>query len=163
MKKFLVTLVLLMSAITANANSVSFSGDFSSNADSRTFSISFPMGSLGGSIYTFDSADGLDPFLSLFDSGMNLLATDDDSGPGLEAFLSDANEPFLPIGNYFLTLSVSNDGRPFMMFDEPLNWNLVFENNSEYSSVSEVPVPAAAWLFASGALGLFGFKRKSLA
>ena len=92
-----------------------------------------------------------------------MLATDDDSGPGLEAFLSDANEPFLPIGNYFLTLSVSNDGRPFMMFDEPLNWNLMFENNSEYSSVSEVPVPAAAWLFASGALGLFGFKRKSLA
>ncbi len=162
MKKFLVALVMLMSAITANANSVSFSGVFSSNADSRKFSLSFPTGSLGGSISTFDSAEGLDPVLSLFDSGMNLLAVDDDSGPGLEAFLSDVDGPFLPAGDYFLVLSVLNDGLPFTIFDEPLNWNLIFESNSQDSSVSAVPVPAAVWLFASGVLGLFGFKRKSL-
>lgn len=58
-----------------------------------------------------------------------------------------------PVGDIYQTLSVNFSGAG------GIGGNWIF--NQDTDNVSVVPVPAAAWLFGSGLLGLAGFARKS--
>ena len=96
-----------------------------------------------------------DPTLGWFDEFGNLIASDDDGGLDLLSRL----EVIVP-DNGVLTFAVS--GFPNINFDgaghnEIGNYQLVL------GDVSAVPVPAAAWLFGSGLLGLVAVARRKQA
>ncbi len=150
-----------------NAGTVTYTGSFTNSNDMQLFDMAFPTGSIGGSIAA--ATVGFDPILSLFDStGTTLLAQDDDSGPGLDSLIAGN----LPIGSYILALTrysffpnSINDTRAGFA-SEGLNWSVTFTGPDDAiiavrgGNPSAVPVPAAAWLFGSAVLGLFGLRRK---
>ena len=169
MKKLLsFVLIGLAFTSTASADTLTLNGSLSNSNAIQLFDLSFPSGSTG-SIEALTV--GFDPVLSLFaPDGTTLLSQDDDSGPERNALISGT----LPIGNYILALT------QFDFFPDTINdtyidnlftgadWSVVFigANDAVISirnggGVSEVPVPAAAWLFGSALIGFAGLRRKS--
>lgn len=114
----------------------------------------------------------VNPEIFLFSNPLNednFIASDNDSGPNNNSFLS----LYLGAGSYILATSTFD-----LTLQEALaGWNsdvkflkqglvkLVIASNdgvAEFGHPSAVPVPAAAWLFGSALLGFAAFRRKSV-
>lgn len=61
--------------------------------------------------------------------------------------------PFSGLGNVVLTFEFTSDG-------SVTDQGVIFDNILIEGTVSSVPIPAAAWLFGSGLLGLIGIARR---
>lgn len=97
-----------------------------------------------------------DPIVGLFSSDGQLLARDDDAGPGYDSLLSyttsAAGTYFAAVGGYV------NSG-----FGFESGGASNFQYNLTISHVaSAVPVPAAVWLLGTGLLGLASRKRRAV-
>ena len=86
---------------------------------------------------------------------------------GSEIFLSN-DSTNLPVewGRYFIDLLITpelvgdNLSFGFVATATGNNGSGVFYDNLEFAQVSQVPVPAAVWLFSSGLIGLIGVARR---
>jgi hypothetical protein len=188
MKKILFTF-LLLSTITANATSTSFTGNLANDDDVQLFN--FTTNSLsdvtlrtwsyaGGTNANGDliSAGGFDPILALFDSLGNLIDQNDDgvgvandpiTGSGFDTLLTSS----LAAGDYTVavmqysnfafgpTLADGFEGSGVSGFDGRTSFWAFDISGVDTATVSSVPVPAAVWLFGSGLFGLIGMKKKS--
>lgn len=109
--------------------------------------------------YGIDFGGSFDPWIELYDASFTSLASNDDSFP-IESG---------SFGGYdsFIDYNLMSDGLYYISVGSyPHLSNIPFGSNytlqiSQQAAV--VPVPAAIWLFLSGALAIFGFasKRKS--
>ncbi|WP_286304107.1 VPLPA-CTERM sorting domain-containing protein [Methylophaga marina] len=189
MKKILKTAIILFSSFIAiahaapvaiNFNSLSFSNVSSYTTQGVTFSkgsanISTdrtPTGSRGLSGTSFSSDD---PFKAVIAGGAKSVSVDlGDYGNDLDnIFLSVYDIANNLLGttsvncctsSTMVTLSLAFDDISYAIFGTIGGFykNSVYADNFTYTpSVSEVPVPAAAWLFASGLMGFTAMRRRS--
>jgi len=190
MKKVITTAIILFSSfitvahaapVTVNFNSLSFSNVSSYTTQGVTFSkgsanISTdrtPTGSRGLSGTSFSSAD---PFKAVIAGGAKSVSVDlGDNGNDLDRiFLSvfDADDNILGTtainccggsSRTMVTLSLAFENISYAIFGTigGLYKNSVYADNFTYTAnVSEVPLPAAAWLFASGLMGFTAMRRR---
>ncbi|MEJ1496138.1 MAG: DVUA0089 family protein [Candidatus Sedimenticola sp. (ex Thyasira tokunagai)] len=139
-------------------------------ADYYRVDITHEMIGTGGLTAAFDT-DGtqqgfqLDTELSLYNSEQLVLAENNDD-PGGSPLWGDADTPTT---NSFMTYTFNAPGTyflavfPFMdpdSFAGSVSGNYTLNISTDMSPLpSPVPVPAAAWLFGSGLLGLAGLRR----
>lgn len=178
MKKITCALVLSCLSITANAGTVFTRSAVAGHTD--YFSFSFAGGALDidiwGQNFSGGPNEGLDDsYIGLFeDNGSpfealtgNLIDKNDDgfaagkndgSTSDYDSFLSFAS---LTAGDYILAVDefpakeTTLRGSGSYISGSNLDYQLTFSSNV----VSAVPIPAAAWLFGSGLMGLLGFGR----
>lgn len=77
-------------------------------------------------------------------------------------FFTDPNELFSGIGNFSTVASFLGGSVNLTDYTTPGQATISFGSAAEIS-ISAVPVPAAAWLFCSGLIGLVGFARRKKA
>lgn len=167
----LTALVLAFAASNlANAASITFTGNLTNQGDADSYSFRVTSTSMV-SLWTdsFRNGANFDPNLRIFNSAGNLILSNDDnpfvvSG---QTFWDSGIVTSLAAGNYTVAISVCCN-----LLNSPLsalgaNTNLTrgsfYRINIAGNSVappSAVPIPAAAWLFGSGLLGLAGLRRK---
>ena len=135
----------LISSLRTKALVSQGDGEFMSAAFSSTVSsVSVDLGDAR------DDADRL--FLSVFDSSDNLLGS----------VTKDINDTFT--GMETLSLSFSNIAYANFGSTGELGRGGIFADNFTFDSpVSQVPIPAAAFLFGTGLLGLIGVARRKKA
>ena len=93
--------------------------------------------------------------LSVFNSLNVLLESYTISDIGLPGFSSN-----FPLPTGFIGLNVGNALIDHAAISTGVPSNSIYIGNITYGAVSSVPVPAAAWLFASGILGLGALRSK---
>jgi hypothetical protein len=116
-------------------------------------------------------------------NGSMSISSDSTYGGSFNISFSNSSEPRvfgnpvngLPIGYFDIQLDWFHDAGPLDYLSLPalvpleeVSWdrsNINFPSDSErlsfeITSISQVPVPAAAWMFSTALLGLVGFKRK---
>lgn len=122
----------------------------------------------------FVDFSGPDPFKAVIGGGTNFVSID------LGDFGSDADNIFLSVFDAadnllgstsqlccsvseMVTLSLAFEGISYALFGSSGTFdNSVYADNFIYNaSVSEVPLPAAVWLFASGLMGFAAIRRRS--
>jgi len=81
---------------------------------------------------------------------------------GSDLTISDSNTDILSIGRIMVGMDSNNN---FLDFElgciTPGTANIAGSGDCSSTSVSTVPVPAAAWLFGSGLIGLVGMARRN--
>lgn len=89
--------------------------------------------------------------VSLYENGINIFSYDpfDATTAGFVSLYSYSGQLFT--GNTYQLVAVSADSELGVGYDEEWQLNL---------QISDVPIPAAVWLFASGLLGLVGMARR---
>lgn len=116
------------------------------DADFYSFQINSP-GLLKLSLLT----PGADPILGLFDSNGSLLAEDDDSGSGLDAFL----EYTVSLPGIYIAAVNGWTGSDTLNFTNAGESDFPYRLQAEFqSNITTVPLPAGVWLMLSGLLGL---------
>ncbi len=189
MKNLLFT-ILFLASVTANAASLSITGNLvndddvafynfttnsANNVTFRTWSYAGGTNANGEQI----SAGGFDPVLALFDSFGDLIEVNDD-GIGVSTDPVSGN-PWdslfttnLNAGDYIVAIRQYGD-REFGStlfsslggssgqtdFDGRTNFWAIDVEGLNTAPVSAVPVPAAVWMFGSGLVGLIGMRKKS--
>lgn len=127
-----------------------------------------------GSLYLdidngINSGGSFDSWLELYDASFNLIAFNDDAqtDPGSQfSFSNRRSFSFDSFINYQVTsddlfyVVVGGNANPAGIPDGS-NYTLHISNNSSIAPPSTVPLPASAWLFISGLLGLIGVSRKN--
>lgn len=176
--KILKHLILIASlTLCTTANAVSISTDFTATVDSGTF-----LGTIGTGTITYDDTDILGVgneainlntalnFLTFNVFGQDFAGSDDiDFEFGTFPLVNFFDGLITSINYVVNELSTSNPTAinqagvlSFSIFTLELGdlGGLSGVLNIEEGSISPVPVPAAAWLFGSGLIALFGFSRR---
>ena len=186
--KILIFITLLLSSITANSTSVSFTGNLVNDDDVQLFNFTIDSESdvtlrtlsyAGGVNVNGEliSSGGFDPILALFDGTGNFLDRNDDgsnvtSDPATENAFDALLNVTLGAGDYIVAvMQYSNRTVGTTLADgfgssgqigfggRTSFWAVDF---SDTDTVSAVPVPNAIWFMGTGLFGLFGMRRKSL-
>jgi len=113
--------------------------------------LSFEPGVTNVAFDWYTSTVGTSISLSIYDLGGSLITAQSD--------ISDASWSGFNAGSYSLDLGGQNIGR-IRIEDQPVGTHIVGIDNLAFSPV---PVPAAAWLFGSGLIGLIGIARRKKA
>ncbi len=108
--------------------------------------------SFTGSQGTFTATNSIGSTLDLGLTNEFIVAIDADETPLARNWIADSNATYYTIGD----LTVLE----YQFFSTSEFLNVTLEVGAYDANLSQVPVPAAAWLFASGMLGLAGVARR---
>ncbi len=175
MKKTLALTALALAfaaSSAANAASLTFTGNLTNQGDVDTYNFTVTSTS-NVSIWTdsFNSGANFDPNLRIFNSAGALIAfNDDNSGVASgQTYWDSGIVSTLAADTYTVAISVccnlySNSNINAVGANTPLTrgsfYRININGNSVAAATSAVPVPAAAWLFGTGLVGLAGLRRK---
>jgi hypothetical protein len=178
---------ILLSSLTANSTSVSFTGNLANDDDVQLFNFTINSESdvtlrtwsyAGGVNANGDliSSGGVDPVLALFDGAGNFLdenddgdgvATDPTTGSAYDTLLST----ILSAGNYTVAVMQYDNTAAGATLAEGFgsSGQTGFDGRTSFwafdvsgvDTASVVPVPSAVWLFGPGLIGLIGAKKQS--
>lgn len=186
--KHLILIALLFSSFAVNAASYSYIGNLESDDDFAIFNFNLASDSnvnirtwsyAGGTNAVGDDivAGGFDPLVIVFDSTGTWIDMNDDIDGYNGVYDSELNLYDLVAGDYILALAqFGHDYLTQMPRLEDMIWDTYSEDFDGFTSAyavdinvspidtnpSEVPLPAAVWLFGSAFMGLFGLKKKSV-
>jgi len=115
-----------------------------------------------------DSGGSFDSWLELYDSSFNLLTSNDDArldsgsqfsfrGSHLQDFSFDSFINYRVTTDDLYYVVVGSNANPSGI---PFGSNYTLHISNEKTIGTVVPIPASAWLFISGILGLFGISRR---
>lgn len=107
--------------------------------------------------YHSEAYDVDDIDMSFYDSAMNLVGTINDVMPALGNGTGSDSDPIFAEN---ITLSFPAKVQFVNMFLSGSNSQVDFNNIGFTATVSQIPLPAAIWLFGSGVLGLVGVARR---
>lgn len=189
MKKILTTAIILFSSFIATAHAAPVTINFNSeplfNVSSYTTQgVTFSKGSAnlstevaptGSLAIRGNSFSSVDPFKAVIAGGAKSVSVDlGDYGQDLDKiFLSVYDIANNLLGTTSVNCCTSSTMVTLSLAFEDISYaifgtiggqfkNSVYADNFTYTpSVSEVPVPAAAWLFASGLMGFTAMRRRS--
>jgi hypothetical protein len=141
--------------------------DSASNAVVRTLSYAGDKNTKGKIVLP----SGFDPVVVVFDNDGTWLDMKDDTKINQEEYGSSKALKDLTAVNHKAAITKHSDGLYQDLYKIPpldkTNWHTGDKKPYQHSgfpsgiNASPVPIPAAAWLFSTGLLGLFGIKRKS--
>ncbi len=162
----------------ANAANFTFTGNLVNTNDVVTISFSLATAATNVRVWTdsFNNGANFDPIVAVYNAstGVKLAENDDNSSvaPGQTVFDSGIVFSSLAAGNYFFSMAVFpnfSNGNNFadgFRFDNnpatPIQTGTFYRLNLSGvdSAVVGTPIPAAAWLFGTGLVGLAGLRRK---
>ena len=137
------------------ANELGNGSDFITCRDGNDGDCTISMTQSGGGVFSLQSFDGADGLFNIGGRTIEITGTLFGGGTITDTFTTVANT-FTPysLSDGFVDL-VSVNFRGFGQGDSMISFDNI--------EVNPVPIPAAAWLFGSGLLGLIGIARKKAA
>ncbi len=165
---------LCMFTSAAQANTISTSVDIGTGYGQTVQYVDFNVTDSGffNILASEPSGSDVNPYMILFYSPVSFftgIEADDDSGSGDNAFINRN----LSVGSYVLALSTSVLSLSEAVFGYNssvdrhsngwLNVTISSDNGTAtFDNPSAVPVPAAAWLFGTGLIGLAGLRKRKI-
>ncbi len=162
----------------ANAANFTFSGNLTDTNQVITTAFTLTTAATNVRVWTdsFNSGGNFDPIVAVFDANTGALLAQNDDNPSVASgqtfFDSGIVFSSLAAGNYFFSMArfpnFANgnnfaDGFRFSGTGTPLtsgNFYRVNLSGVDSAAVVGTPIPAAAWLFGTGLVGLAGLRRK---